>query len=56
MPLRAAARALGTNGRPSSDSVPARGRTSPLMTLIAVVFPAPLGPMSPWISPCAISS
>src|SRR5579883_1469094 len=39
------------NGRPSKLMVPDAGRTKPQITLNSVVFPAPLGPISPTISP-----
>jgi hypothetical protein len=36
---------------PSNDTLPSSGVTMPLMMSKAVVFPAPLGPISPVIDP-----
>src|SRR5574341_855896 len=52
-------RAMRYGGRrvmaaPPRRTWPADGRIRPLMTLKSVVFPAPLGPISPTISPGAI--
>src|SRR5262245_20010335 len=40
---------------PSTVAVPAFGRTSPNSIPIVVVFPAPLGPMNPAVTPAGIS-
>src|SRR5215470_2779496 len=42
--------------RPSSVMAPAKAATSPDMTRISVVLPAPLGPITPTVSPAATSS
>jgi hypothetical protein len=41
--------------RPRSSTLPAVGKSKPLITLTSVVFPAPFGPISPTIS-CRCSS
>ena len=38
-------------GRPLNVIVPAEGQRSPEMTFMAVVFPAPLGPIKPCKEP-----
>ena len=40
---------------PSMAMAPARGRISPEITRISVVFPAPLGPITPTASPALTS-
>src|SRR5688572_22839538 len=42
--------------RPSSRTAPRSGRRRPIMTLRAVVLPAPLGPMTPRASPSWMAS
>src|SRR5690606_15399784 len=41
----------GAIGRPSSATVPASGRSTPVSNLIRVDLPAPFCPISAWISP-----
>src|SRR5262249_28376817 len=42
--------------RPSRVMAPAKAATSPDMTRISVVLPAPFGPITPTVSPAATSS
>src|SRR5690606_18782557 len=52
MPSRCASSGLdGAIGRPSSSTVPASGRSTPVSSLISVDLPAPFWPISAWISP-----
>src|SRR2546428_11468025 len=45
-----------TISRPSRRTIPAVGFCTPVMMLNKVLFPAPLAPISPTISPCSIAN